>query len=844
MPKPAPSPLSLPAALVAAFCCLPAPCRGQQAWLQAPWLPTLPGRIECMADVDQDGDTDLIVVADDGSSFTVLENDGHARLTAGQVVSLPAGLGGTRCVVADLDGDGDADFVVASPTGSGPGAGLLLHRGLSGAGFAAAVFVPLAGTVLALQRGNGNGDGSDDLFVMHANGGGLPVSRWLFGGLGTTPGLGPAVAIDGASQAVVLDVDGDGLDDPVTTADDLFVGSTLYLHRTTPTGFTLHASFGLPNAIATLLTPIDHDQDGDLDLLTARGANLLTVTNDQGVWSLGSSFSIVLGMPAQLHAGDWDDDGSPDLILRMQPNGGGHELVRAGQQAPGIWTWRSSLSIPGSVAGGGVGCVDLDGDGRLDFVDHDGVVFGEGTLQEPFLATWTGPNEDWDRDGDLDFFDGVTLHANDGSGWLTPRPLPRPTLPNGAVWGDIVATQDLDGDGLHEQLAAVLVQVPFGSPALLGVALLREQPDGTLVDAGPAAPLGQPLRPGQFVDSDGDGDLDLVNEQGIWKNDGAHFFTLLAGAQPFRPFAQGDLDGDGDLDLLAAGTGAGPTLAVLRHVGVDDFVTEVLYSAPTSAVIATPGLLADLDDDGDLDVAGLQHLPGGQARTVLFANSGGTLQPPVTLAFGGRPLAGDFDGDGRTDLCVYDQGRLRALRRTGPGLVYDPPTDFASPPMFTLADFDQDGDLDACGYGLLRGRRFVAPDAGLRQQYGRGSAGAGGYRPLLSVTGALRPGQVPSIRLVAVPGGTAAILLLGTGPNDAPSVVLPGVQSYVSGLFLLLGFTADGAPGLPGAGAVEVPLPIPPAAGGLSLFLEYLVLDPTVPDWFTNSNGCSLLVGF
>lgn len=830
--------------LFGSLCWLLAPSPGQDRWLQGTWLPTLPGRIECMADVDQDGDTDLIAVAANGANFSVLENDGQARLTAGQVVGLPAGLVDTRAVFADLDGDGDPEFVVASPTGSGPGAGLLLYRGLPGASFAAALFMPLTGTVLSLHRGNGNGDGIADLFVMHANGGGPPLSRWIFGAPLSVPVIGPGVAISGGSQAVVLDVDGDGLDDPVTTADDLFANSALYLHRTTTTGFALHASFVLPSASVTLLTPIDYDHDGDQDLLTARGASLMTVTNHQGAWSLGAAFSIIMGMPAQLHAGDWDGDGSPDLVMRMQSNGGVHALVRAGQQTPGVWTFRSSINIPGSVAGGGVGCVDLDGDGHLDFVDHDCVMFGEGTLSEPFLATWTWPNEDWDGDGDLDVFAGATVNKNDGSGWLTPRVLTRPTLPNGAVWGDIVATQDLDGDGLREQLVEVLVQVPFGQAVLFGVALLREQPNGTLRNDGPAAPFGQEMRPGQFVDSDGDGDLDLVTEQGIWKNDGAHYFTLLADPRSFWPFARGDIDGDNDLDLLAVGIGVGPTLAILRHVGVDSFVTEVLYASPTSTVVATPGMLADLDDDGDLDVAGLQQVLGGPSRTLLFANSGGTFQPPVTISFGGRPLAGDIDGDGMTDLAVYDQGRLRVLRRTGPGLVYDPPTDFASPPMYSLADFDQDGDLDACGYGLLSGRRFVAPGAGQRRQYGIGSPGAGDYRPLLSVTGALRPGLAASIRLVDVPGGSAAVLLLGTGPNDAPSLLLPDVQSYVTGLFLLLGFTANGAPGQPGAGTIEVPVSIPTSAAGLGLFLEYLVFDPTVPNWLTYSNGCSLQVGF
>jgi hypothetical protein len=177
--------------------------------------------------------------------------------------------------------------------------------------------------------------------------------------------------------------------------------------------------------------------------------------------------------------------------------------------------------------------------------------------------------------------------------------------------------------------------------------------------------------------------------------------------------------------------------------------------------------------------------------------------------------------------------------------VFAPPVVFAGPwtAQHSFADIDQDGDLDLCGWKTVRNRTFEGATAGFHRQYGNGSAGTGGRRPLLSVTGTVRAGLTPSIRLCNVPGATVGVLLVGSGPDNSPSPVLPGIQAYVSGLFLLLGSAATGAPGVPGAGVIEVPVAIPPGIGGTSLFLEYLVFDPASPTSLTHSNGCELHVG-
>ena len=66
------------------------------------------------ADVDGDGDLDLILLATTGPN-AIFHNDGHGRFTEHRDLGLdPAGRGGSTVTMADVDGDGDLDLYVAN----------------------------------------------------------------------------------------------------------------------------------------------------------------------------------------------------------------------------------------------------------------------------------------------------------------------------------------------------------------------------------------------------------------------------------------------------------------------------------------------------------------------------------------------------------------------------------------------------------------------------------------------------------------------------------------------------------------------------------------------------------
>lgn len=841
------------AAIAAPLLLLLAPCGlAQEPWFLAPLLQdTSHGRFELLGDVDQDGDPDVIAVgtANGALQFTVMENDGSGHLTAGQAITLPGGSAGQYLLLTDLDGDLDPDLIVSTQSTSLYGAGLAVFPGLPGPAFGALTHVVLPGNVVGLASGHANGDAITDLFVTHGNGLGPIPSRWIFGGAGMQVTFGPLQVLPATFDITTLDVDGDGLDDIAMALGGSLNPGTLRLFATTANGFDALPSVPLLPGSVQQSVAIDCDQDGDEDLVVASASGstfyLTTLTNDgTGTWPQASQAypSVSFG---KLFQGDWNGDGLPDLLQRSSSSGAYHEFMPFANTGLGTWTlayYQSIRSDTPYVTGAGLG--DLDGDGNLDFVDADALVFGDGTMNFPFAGPATYAPVDWDRDGDLDALSDTTLQTNDGRGIFAAATLIVAQTPTNRSYDTAVLTTDLEGDGLHERIALLREFVfPFGWQSL-GLRLLREQGDGTLLDAGPAALPTVGMTSAIADDCDGDGDLDIVDRQGAWFNDGAGFFTLTVPATgSYQPFAKGDVDGDGDQDLLAATQDGGTSLAILRRTGPGTYATEVLYPGASSTITNTPGLLADLDDDGDLDVAGKQVTATGIATTVVFANQGGTFVLAATLPHSGRLSAGDVDGDGLLDLAIGEPGRLHVLRRTGPGMAFAPAVSFATPEVGDLADLDQDGDLDGCGQAVVRGRRFVAPQSGFRRQYGSGTPGTGSRRPILSVTGAIRPGLTPAIRLANAPGGTAAILMVGSAPNDAPSVILPGVHSYVAGLDLLLGYTLGGAPGLAGAGAIDVPVAIPASAAGLDLYLEFLVFDGAVPGFLTNSNGCAMHVG-
>lgn len=163
-----------------------------------------------------------------------------------------------------------------------------------------------------------------------------------------------------------------------------------------------------------------------------------------------------------------------------------------------------------------------------------------------------------------------------------------------------------------------------------------------------------------------------------------------------RDVALGDVDGDGDLDAVVTQSGSGTQEHILwLNDGQANFAEspQQIGSGQGNALV-----LADLDNDGDLDLAASGSSNDTYGVDIVL-NQGG-IQGGSEGQFTGTQFitqsgfaiaAGDLDGDNDVDLVLENQvwwNDGSASFSAGPNLDYDLVQDVA------LGDLDNDGDLD------------------------------------------------------------------------------------------------------------------------------------------------------
>lgn len=289
-----------------------------------------------------------------------------------------------------------------------------------------------------------------------------------------------------------------------------------------------------------------------------------------------------------------------------------------------------------------------------------------------------------------------------------------------AVAGSLAnAWADVDGDG----------DLDLAVSMKSGAILLYENDDGVFrsIGAGMGLPTeGEEIRGLSWGDFDGDGGPDLLagsnvspipSRSFLYRNDGDRFTEVAVeegAAVPGRSSRQAnwiDFDGDGDLDLYAADRAGANRLLRNRGAGEAPRFEFFPYASGTVDVRRTVGACwFDFDDDGDLDLFLANQSGDSDAlwrndgeRFVDVAPALGMDQTQRWLNEGGVGCApGDFDNDGDLDLYVGTYGR---------NLLYRNDTEDGRPRFVEVAqsagvaephsvvgadwgDVDNDGDLD------------------------------------------------------------------------------------------------------------------------------------------------------
>lgn len=612
------------------------------------------------ADLDGDGDLDVAAVGMGTDSVFWFRNDGGGNFGPRRVLSSSAG-GSWGMHAADVDGDALVDILVCRSDNDR----LTWYRNLGGSQFAGEVVISTAvNDPRMISSGDLDADGDIDLVSASAGDNKVAWYPNLGGG-----SFGPQVILSStatwAVDAFAVDIDGDG-DLDVLSANQ--TGNRIAWHANDGTG-----TFGTAQTVAITAStlraayPADVDGDGDTDVLSTSSTDdrvAWYANNGSGVFGAQQVISNLLDNPIFVVAGDVDGDGDLDAVasgnaadrLEVFANNG------SGQFGGGYLVATSETSNPVLSR-----LADINGDGTLDVVvvsNGDGRLswypnLGDGSMgAQQVVAVASGMRfvepADVDGDGDVDLFSinppgsGFGLSINDGTGQFGPR----------VDLGDIgllyaITTGDVNGDGF--------VDILFGLVDEAGLKVALNNGDGTF--AIPDFDFNTTSeRPVLLADIDDDGDLDVViadpwADQYQWHaNDGegnfggAQVIAGLAVATVNKLFWK-DMNGDGTDDLVSA-TEQNDLIAYYPNLGGGTFGAETFI-----ATLNGPrGVdIADLDGDGDMDVAATSWFLGGGVYYMLNTG-GGAFGAPVLIdpsPYGPIHLvAGDLDGDGDPDLVV------------------------------------------------------------------------------------------------------------------------------------------------------------------------------------------------